>query len=1044
MHVVAGKARSSRVVCRPRGGLGLAVAIAAILLTALRPSVAVADARTAEKLRLDWSGAVYLIKVRRTGTADCGPDDLRGAERWATGFAVTSDGDILTAAHTFRDGNGPSFFNETTACGWIFAWTDAGLSDPVPLDLSPAGLRPSATGDFALLRVKSLPAGKAVLFQRDKLEEQEIEQSEDLYFLGFEAPSGDPKLTAAPKSAQKTLLTTCTAQADSCEVNGGAVSGNSGAPVFTAGGRIVGLIRKTAVNVGDRAQIAHIGGARKLLEGVLPKDPCPKWSRDGRDPLRIRILLAQLEHDEDDGSQTDNLASELGNQLVRSELDVDVSRLTDPVREANKGLALVKECGAHVLIRGRVGQNQPLVVYLGFDVEDRKISIFDENGKLMLHPKAVFANDTLELKLDIAGQVVLAQLLPPIIFSIVNKSQPRELADRTKRVFRRVEAAAEAAPPHQQEFLWDWTARIEYKLGHVGADIERLEKAEAFWTRMSDGRAHDERWARLQRNLGGSRYLRGLLKVGNKASKEEVVATYEAAVEAYRAALDVFSKDANTSDWAESRFGFATAKALLFSATDKSEHLDEAEIALQEVVDEYGLVAKRSEADRLQAEEPQARFQFWLGVLLKRDVRNAARLHRALAAADAAQQYYTEARSQIVWADLQEALGDIYLRLANVEHSREHATKAADAYASAAKHGDAGETAVRHCGRGKALAFLGDKEGALAAHDAAIASDPTYPGAYVERAMLLREKGDNAGAIADLSKGIEKLSTDPALYTRRGDVYYLTKAYDRAIADYSRAIELAPKSAKPYYGRGRSYRAQGDFKRALSDFATAIELDPNAVEARTERARLYIINAQYDLAIEDFSKVVDAKPTEGDGYLGRGAAHEAKGEFDAAVADYRKAAELAPASSEPHRRQGIVAYYKQDFAGAIKELERAFAGSDDAYAALFLHLAQARSGTAGTAALTAEAAQLKPGEWPYPVVEFYLGKRSESSLLSTASSTQERCEANFYVGEQHLLGANKAEAAKALGVAVKICPTHFIEYQAAKADLTRLEAAQTQ
>jgi len=59
-------------------------------------------------------------------------------------------------------------------------------------------------------------------------------------------------------------------------------------------------------------------------------------------------------------------------------------------------------------------------------------------------------------------------------------------------------------------------------------------------------------------------------------------------------------------------------------------------------------------------------------------------------------------------------------------------------------------------------------------------------------------------------------------------------------------------------------------------------------------------------------------------------------------------------------------------------------------------------------------------------------------MLSAASKAEERCEAQFYNGEWHLLRGNRAAAATALQAATDICSKDFVEYKGAVAELKRL------
>jgi hypothetical protein len=108
------------------------------------------------------------------------------------------------------------------------------------------------------------------------------------------------------------------------------------------------------------------------------------------------------------------------------------------------------------------------------------------------------------------------------------------------------------------------------------------------------------------------------------------------------------------------------------------------------------------------------------------------------------------------------------------------------------------------------------------------------------------------------------------------------------------------------------------------------------------------------------------------------------------------------------------------------------------HAVLWLFLAQARSGfqTAITN-LEANAARGKSTEWPYPIIEMFLGRRTEQATLGLAGSPSERCEAEFFVAEQSLLRADRTIAIDRLRSAVDICPKSSVALPSVQAELKR-------
>ena len=101
--------------------------------------------------------------------------------------------------------------------------------------------------------------------------------------------------------------------------------------------------------------------------------------------------------------------------------------------------------------------------------------------------------------------------------------------------------------------------------------------------------------------------------------------------------------------------------------------------------------------------------------------------------------------------------------------------------------------------------------------------------------------------------------------------------------------------------------------------------------------------------------------------------------------------------------------------------------------------ATSRAGETAAAELEANAGRLKDKKWPYAVIELYLGKRSPEATLDAAGKPDEKCEAQFYIGQWHILKGDRSAAAAPLKAAVETCPKTFIEYVGAVVELKRLK-----
>jgi len=267
------------------------------------------------------------------------------------------------------------------------------------------------------------------------------------------------------------------------------------------------------------------------------------------------------------------------------------------------------------------------------------------------------------------------------------------------------------------------------------------------------------------------------------------------------------------------------------------------------------------------------------------------------------------------------------------------------------------------------------------------------------------EKQDSQASIKACTELIRLNSNDASAYYSRGMVYFETEEYDRAIADFSKTMEIDARHADALNQRGLAYRSRGELDRAIADYSRLIEIEPQHADA----------------------------------YNNRGNAYGAKGDYERAIADYSRAMELDPEESGYARSLGLAHYGKGDFKGAATDMLRAIELDDDGYAMLFRYLARTRAGEEAAAELEANIGRLETKEWPYAVAELYLDRRSPEATLAAVSDADGRCEAQFYIGQWHILKGRMLEARKKLEIAANTCPKTFIEYEVAVAELKQMK-----
>lgn len=208
-------------------------------------------------------------------------------------------------------------------------------------------------------------------------------------------------------------------------------------------------------------------------------------------------------------------------------------------------------------------------------------------------------------------------------------------------------------------------------------------------------------------------------------------------------------------------------------------------------------------------------------------------------------------------------------------------------------------------------------------------------------------------------------------YRARGDVYFYLERLDRAFDDYNLALHLNPRNASALNNRGNAFTKKGAFDLAMSDFNVALRLDPSFALAHQNRANLHF-------------------------YFGR---------FHKAAQDYAISFRLDPS---------------------------------DPFSAIWLYLSRKRGGKEGRKELKQNVSAYRSDEWTSSIVALFLGDLEPDQFLARVKRSgraSEVCEAHFYVGQVHLLDADRPKAIMEFRRALEICPVTYVEHTAAKSEL---------
>lgn len=120
---------------------------------------------------------------------------------------------------------------------------------------------------------------------------------------------------------------------------------------------------------------------------------------------------------------------------------------------------------------------------------------------------------------------------------------------------------------------------------------------------------------------------------------------------------------------------------------------------------------------------------------------------------------------------------------------------------------------------------------AIRTYSLALALEPDYPEALVNRAVAYSALGQLERAFGDFNRAI-KIKPDFAdAFFNRGLVYHTLGRPDLAIIDFTEAVRLDPMMADGYNNRGVAYTLKGEREKALDDFIRVLRIRPNHDEA---------------------------------------------------------------------------------------------------------------------------------------------------------------------------------------------------------------------
>ena len=319
--------------------------------------------------------------------------------------------------------------------------------------------------------------------------------------------------------------------------------------------------------------------------------------------------------------------------------------------------------------------------------------------------------------------------------------------------------------------------------------------------------------------------------------------------------------------------------------------------------------------------------------------------------------------------------------------------------------------------------------------------------AHYALAQLAIDQSKTTEAITHYNDALRMNPTLVPALTDRGLAYLASGDSDRALQDFSQAIKLRPDFIPAYMNRAQVYMRRSDFNSAIRDYDKVIQLNSSYLPGIVARGTARAAAKQYDEAISDFDDAIRLNTGDASLWERQADIYSEKGEFPHAIRDLNTALRLRPGDAALLAERGYLETYLRDYDSAARDLSASIAAKKDSpYAALWLYLVQRKSGKSGAEDLQKNIEGIKMDVWPAPVLKFYLGTLDVEGVLSAAKNGDaikamaQRCEADFYLGEDALLRGKTEEAVKLFQRSVATGLSAYVEYRGAVVELNKLQA----
>jgi tetratricopeptide (TPR) repeat protein len=226
---------------------------------------------------------------------------------------------------------------------------------------------------------------------------------------------------------------------------------------------------------------------------------------------------------------------------------------------------------------------------------------------------------------------------------------------------------------------------------------------------------------------------------------------------------------------------------------------------------------------------------------------------------------------------------------------------------------------------GLVLWSLGQRVEAQACFDQAIAVQPDYWPASLQRANALSDLGDFAAALIDYSRIIaaaEALAERAEACYKRAHASRMLGRYDEALQDCQQALALLPDSADAHHQYAHVLADLRQPQAALAAYDAALALQPDGAQLHYSRGNVLADLEQLDEALASYDMAIALQPDFVAACNNRGVVLRSLMRLDEAMASYEQAIAWRPAEPEAYFNKAMICLLSGQYAEGWRLYER--------------------------------------------------------------------------------------------------------------------------